>query len=177
MKCEIELFYKDRIQDYKFFEIKQNIDGELCFLPASFNSTLMGNKGNHFTYHKNGYFNTALKGHNGYCFQHKGPKLKPISEFKGVMQVICLTKMAFEADLLKIQKIPEKYTQDFVITRDQLEEIAEPNINILLLEPNKKDILENQRPYSLFLKEKHIIRFFDNFSPWVVLLIGSGVSN
>lgn len=177
MKCRVELFYKDRTQAYKFFEIKQNNDGELCFLPALFNSTSVGNKGNHSTYHQDGYLNTTLKGYNGYCLQYKGPKLKPISQFKGVMQVMCLTKMAFEADLLKIKKMPEKYAQDVVITRNQLEEIPEPNINILLLEPNRKDILRNQQPYSLFLKGKHIVRCFDNFSPWVVLLIGSGVAN
>jgi hypothetical protein len=175
MKRKVELFYDDGSEVYKFFEIKQNEKKEFIFLPA-FNSGL-NRQGNHFTYHKNGYYSTTLKDNNGFCLQRNGWKLKPISEFTGVMQVICLSKKALELDSPKIESIPNQYEQYPIITKNELEEIPEPNINILLLEPRRKDILETQKPYSLFLNGKHIIRYFDMFSPWVVLLIGSGISN
>ena len=147
----------------------------MFFFPSSFNSELVG-KGNHFTYHETGYYNTTLNGHNGFRFPFQGPKLRPIAEFKGVMQVLCLAKGAFEVDLVKTMGSSRRDSQRVVISKSELDEILEPNINILLLEPDRKDILENQEPYSMFLKEKHIIRYFNEFRPWVVLLVGSGTA-
>lgn len=173
MDREVEFIYNDGVQNYKFFKIKQNAEGEFFFFPSLFNSRLVGTQGNHFTYHENGYYNTTLKGHNGFCLQSKGPKLRPISEFRGVMQVLCLGKRSFEVELLKITGSQRRKNQEVVIVKHELEEIQEPSINILLLEPNRKNILERQKPYSTYLKGEHIIRYFDEFKPWVVLLVGS----
>ena len=175
MKRKINLIYFDGVLKYKFAEIKRNHKGEFIIIPALFNSKSIDAEGNHFTYHEDGYYNTTLQASNGFNFSFKGPTLKPISQFKGVMQIMCLGKGAFEANLLKSVKLQED-KQEISITKTELDKIPEPNINLLLLEPNRMDILEKQKPYSIFLKENHILRYFDKFNPWVVLLVGSGAS-
>lgn len=102
MNREVKFIYTDGVKNYKFFKIRQNTKGELFFFPSLFNSRLVGTQGNHFTYHEAGYYNTTLKGRNGFCSHFKGPNLRPISEFKGVCKSYVLAREPLRLIYLKL---------------------------------------------------------------------------
>ncbi len=170
-KKELRLFYFDGKNYYKFFKIQQDRSGQIYFFPGLINSKAVGSQGNHFSYHEGGLCKTTLKG-----FQFKPVRSRSISQFKGINQICVLGKYAFEGDRITQVILQKEKNYEIVVTKDDLDSIEEPNAIILLLEPNQIDLLKTIKPYSIFLNEKHIIRYFDQFNPWVVFIVGSGSS-